>query len=203
MKHEIELLRDGLRDRDREAVALALSLLLGKSVAALRRVLLALIVVGCTPQNAPAWLVSDPTLYVTPELADEKPEYAQALVSGADWYCRNGYACVQILIGHGTNEARLVDNVDAIGVLPEHRTVQALTRGEPGGVYIYFFRRHISGLPIVSNSEKCQPWKQIVDPEWIAAHELGHFIGYEHDPDPTNVMYAYSRCGRGNLPRRD
>jgi hypothetical protein len=141
-------------------------------------------------------------LHVTPELADEHPEIAAGLVRASIDWCRKGWACVHVVVGHGTNEARIVDtwrDADA-----DNSKAIAYADHDPFGSTLYFLRYWEDGSEIVWDSDRCVPYKAIVDPYWVAAHELGHFVGADHvaatEENEDHVMHPETQCVFTRMP---
>lgn len=161
-------------------------------------VLVLLTVLACSPANplaTPDGWTSDPTLWVTPELQRERPEVVQELVRAADVWCRAGHVCVQVRMGRGPNEARIVDDVHAIGASELEFSV-ALVRQAFARRHLYILRRYSDGRPITYDVLGCRPSKLVLDPRLIAMHEMGHFIGLDHIEDERSIMHPVTSCDR-------
>lgn len=199
MSPETALVRDGVRERDLRAVALGAVLAAARATRwVLRRgaAVAAALAVSCAPGTTlpipgGGW-TGAPTLHVTPELVDEFPAVAAALVEAADDYCRAGLGCVKVVIGRGAHEAMVLDDYraadsDNVGALAVEQQRGATRR-------IVFFR-FIDGDAITYGQGKCNG-RTRPDPYNVAAHELGHFLGYSHVKDPYYLMFEGTSCDR-------
>lgn len=73
---------------------------------------------ACTPGAAipvPGGWHATPDLWITPEVVDEYPAFAGAVVRAADAYCRAGHHCIRVHVGRGPNEVRVADTAAETG----------------------------------------------------------------------------------------
>jgi hypothetical protein len=163
----------------------------------LKALAVALLFLSCNPPiPGGGWLAGDPRVYVRPDVIDQRPEYYRALLRASRDYCNAGLGCVALYIGEGNNEIRVTESSEAAGCTPN---VLACTRHYLGK-RVVFVPRTIWGKPLLFVGKAECNGRTKVEAYPLAAHELGHVLGFKHSSDRNSVMFPRHVCGARGLP---
>lgn len=160
----------------------------------MRAVLLSLALLGCSSLPNPVEIARPRTLHVTPEVNLDR-HLVGGILDAVDAYCQQGVACVQLRFGRGLYEFRMVDSHAAMPSTSQKCRTDSNTVACSHGGDIYFMRRDGKGRRL--RYDKPCNGITALDAYWVAAHELGHWLGYDHSSDPDAVMYGSTGCDRG------
>lgn len=160
----------------------------------MRTLLLATTLLGCSNLPNPANIAGSGTMFVTAQVNLDR-HLTGGIIDAVKAYCQQGIACIDLRFGNGPFEFRMVDSPSAMPPSSRRCRTDPNTVACAHGFDVYFMSHDGKGRRL-RYDQPCDG-RLNLDAYWVAAHEIGHWLGYDHSSDPDAVMYARTGCDRG------